>query len=116
GHDAASHRRAVHPGIPRTGSRLARRTGAQREATVAAGEFSMNERADDERIASPCNSVCVIDEPTGFCAGCYRTLDEIAGWIDFSPARRRAIIAELAGRKTRHGSAIAGRQGAHGER
>ncbi|HEX8011896.1 MAG TPA: DUF1289 domain-containing protein [Casimicrobiaceae bacterium] len=60
-------------------------------------------------LASPCNSVCVIDAPTGLCAGCYRTLDEIAGWIDLSAAARRALLAELALRRARHGEAIASR-------
>ena len=76
----------------------------------------MNEDADDERIASPCISVCVMDQPSGLCAGYYRTLDEIAGWIDFSPAQRRAIIGKLPTRRLIHGTAIAGRLTAHGQR
>jgi predicted Fe-S protein YdhL (DUF1289 family) len=76
----------------------------------------MNEDADDETIPSPCISVCVMDEPSGLCAGCYRTLAEIAGWIDFSPAQRRAIIGELSARRDTYGPAIAGRFTAHGQR
>jgi predicted Fe-S protein YdhL (DUF1289 family) len=76
----------------------------------------MNEAAAEERIASPCISLCVIDAPSGLCAGCYRTLGEIAGWIDFSPGERRAIIGELSSRKSEHGPAIAARQCAHGQR
>lgn len=76
----------------------------------------MNEDADDDRIASPCISVCVMDEQSGLCAGCYRTLGEIAGWIDFSPARRRAIIEELSSRQIKHGEAIAERLTTHGQR
>jgi predicted Fe-S protein YdhL (DUF1289 family) len=76
----------------------------------------MNEAAADERVASPCTSVCVLDPPSGYCAGCYRTLSEIAGWIDFSPLERRAIIGELSSRKKQHGPAIAARQSAHGQR
>ena len=76
----------------------------------------MKEDADDEGVASPCISVCVMDERSGLCAGCYRTLDEIAGWIDFSPARRRAIIEELRARQLVHGAAIAERLTAHGQR
>jgi predicted Fe-S protein YdhL (DUF1289 family) len=44
---------------------------------------------DVAEVASPCISVCVIDAPTGLCAGCYRTLDEIAGWIGFPQASAR---------------------------
>jgi uncharacterized protein len=64
---------------------------------------------DAEEVASPCISVCVIDVPTGLCAGCYRTLDEIAGWIDSSASERRALLVELAQRRARHGGAIASR-------
>lgn len=76
----------------------------------------MDEAADEERIASPCVSICVMDAPSGLCAGCYRTLAEIAGWIDFSPGQRRAIIGELSWRRKQHGPAIAERQCAHGQR
>jgi len=62
-----------------------------------------------EEVASPCIRVCVIDVPTGLCAGCYRTLDEIAGWIGLSASERRALLVELARRRARHGGAIASR-------
>jgi uncharacterized protein len=52
-------------------------------------------RPDPEAIESPCNNVCVIDEESGYCEDCRRTLDEIAEWSSFSPAERRRIIAEL---------------------
>ena len=60
-------------------------------------------------VASPCVSVCVIDAPTRLCAGCFRTLDEIAGWIDLSAEERRALLAELPGRRAREGAAIEAR-------
>lgn len=72
--------------------------------------------AAEEVVASPCISVCVIDEPSGLCAGCYRTLDEIAAWIDLSPSARRAIVEELPRRRSEHGAAIAHRQAAHAKR
>ncbi|TMI08148.1 MAG: DUF1289 domain-containing protein [Betaproteobacteria bacterium] len=30
---------------------------------------------DETEVPSPCVSICVIDEPTGLCAGCCATLD-----------------------------------------
>jgi uncharacterized protein len=69
-----------------------------------------------EVVESPCISVCVIDEPSGLCAGRYRTLDEIAHWIDLSAAARRAVLDQLAGRRALHGAAIVRRQATHGER
>jgi hypothetical protein len=71
---------------------------------------------DDIEVPSPCVSICVMDAITGLCAGCYRTLDEIAGWIDLRSDQRRAIVAELTLRRTVHGDAIALRQFAHGDR
>ena len=72
--------------------------------------------AAEEVVASPCINVCVIDQTSGLCAGCYRTLDEIAAWIDLSPAARRAIVEELPLRRSKHGAAIAQRQPAHAKR
>ncbi len=50
-------------------------------------------------VASPCISVCVIDPGTGLCAGCLRTLDEIAAWRVLDDDARGAIVAALPGRK-----------------
>ena len=62
-----------------------------------------------ETVASPCISVCALDAVTGYCAGCYRTIDEIAGWIDLNDDGRRALLAALRDRRRRHGQAIAER-------
>ena len=41
-------------------------------------------------VPSPCINVCRIDEATGGCEGCGRTLDEIAAWATLDdPAKRR---------------------------
>jgi predicted Fe-S protein YdhL (DUF1289 family) len=50
-------------------------------------------------IESPCVKICVVDPTTGFCVGCYRTLDEIAAWSAMSPEARREVIAELPARR-----------------
>ena len=60
-------------------------------------------------VASPCTSVCTIDAETGLCAGCYRTLDEIAGWIDLSAEQKRALLGTLLIRRVRFHAAIAAR-------
>lgn len=46
-------------------------------------------------VASPCINVCQINEASGYCQGCYRTLDEIAEWWDMSPEQQRALLADL---------------------
>ncbi|MEO8419289.1 MAG: DUF1289 domain-containing protein, partial [Methylophilaceae bacterium] len=35
-----------------------------------------------EPIQSPCVGVCTMSESTGFCQGCYRTIEEIRQWGD----------------------------------
>jgi predicted Fe-S protein YdhL (DUF1289 family) len=60
-------------------------------------------------VASPCNSVCTIDAETGLCAGCYRTLDEIAGWIDLSAEQKRTLLSALLIRRARFHAAMSAR-------
>ena len=55
----------------------------------------MNHGPEDRAVPSPCISVCVMDPASGLCAGCYRTLAEIADWIADQHARVDAP-AELA--------------------
>lgn len=49
-------------------------------------------------IESPCILVCSIDLRTGYCFGCGRTREEIAAWIEFTPAQRREVMALLPAR------------------
>jgi hypothetical protein len=46
-------------------------------------------------VASPCISVCRMHEPTGWCEGCLRTLDEIAFWSVLDEDDKRAVRIEL---------------------
>jgi predicted Fe-S protein YdhL (DUF1289 family) len=71
---------------------------------------------EETAVASPCTSVCTIDAMTGLCAGCYRTLDEIAGWINFSGAQRRAVLRALDTRRMHFGDGIDGRRGPDAQR
>lgn len=40
---------------------------------------------------SPCINVCRMDDATGWCDGCLRSIDEIAGWSSFDDDTKRAI-------------------------
>ncbi len=51
-------------------------------------------------VPTPCTSVCRMDTTTGWCEGCARTLDEIAGWSAMSNDEKAAVWDELAGRRT----------------
>ena len=46
----------------------------------------------DKEIQSPCIGVCSMDDNTGLCQGCYRTMDEIQGWWDLDDAQKQAVI------------------------
>lgn len=52
-----------------------------------------------EPVPSPCINVCRMDEHSGLCAGCLRTLDEIAAWGQASDPQKLAILARLAERR-----------------
>lgn len=42
---------------------------------------------------SPCIGVCAIDDLSGLCQGCYRTLEEIRTWWDMPASEQKAVIA-----------------------
>jgi len=43
-------------------------------------------------IQSPCIGLCSMDELTGFCQGCYRTIDEIQAWWDLTNQQKQEVI------------------------
>ena len=48
-------------------------------------------------VPSPCINVCRLDETSGLCVGCRRTIDEIAAWSRLDDAQKRAVWARLVG-------------------
>ena len=50
-------------------------------------------------IPSPCVAVCQIDRESGYCLGCWRTIEEIAGWARFDSTERLRIVNELHDRR-----------------
>ena len=50
-------------------------------------------------VRSPCISVCRIEENTGYCAGCYRTIDEIAEWGTMTDDRKSDVWEALRRRR-----------------
>jgi len=40
---------------------------------------------------SPCISICQMDEVTGWCKGCQRTIEEIIDWSVAPEAKKRQI-------------------------
>jgi predicted Fe-S protein YdhL (DUF1289 family) len=50
------------------------------------------------RPRSPCTQVCRMDEATGWCQGCRRTLAEIAAWSAMDEAAREQVWLQLPAR------------------
>lgn len=46
-------------------------------------------------LPSPCVSVCRMDAASGLCAGCLRTLDEIAAWGRMDEGGKRAVWLQI---------------------
>ncbi|MEM5276274.1 DUF1289 domain-containing protein [Cupriavidus taiwanensis] len=46
-------------------------------------------------VPSPCRNICHMDPFSGYCAGCLRTIDEIAGWSSASDEDKRHVWAQL---------------------
>ena len=49
-------------------------------------------------VPSPCISVCRMDAATGWCEGCFRTLEEIAAWSQMQDADKREVWRLIAKR------------------
>lgn len=61
----------------------------------------MGDNAGEARRArpmSPCISICALD-PSGHCAGCLRTRDEIASWIRMTSEEQWELLRELERRR-----------------
>lgn len=49
-------------------------------------------------VPSPCTGICRIDDASGWCRGCARTLAEIADWARLPVKGKRAVLAKLPAR------------------
>ncbi|CTQ50649.1 DUF1289 domain-containing protein [Jannaschia donghaensis] len=62
-------------------------------------------------IESPCVKLCVVHPQTRRCAGCHRTIDEIAVWSRLSPEDRRSVMDQLPARAAESAVRRGGRAG-----
>lgn len=53
-------------------------------------------------VPSPCTNICRMNPATGWCEGCWRTLDEIAAWSTLSEAAKRGVWQALDARRAQH--------------
>lgn len=51
-------------------------------------------------VESPCIAVCRLDPGKEVCAGCWRTLPEIARWGSMSDAERLKVLESVEQRRT----------------
>ncbi|MGY8905026.1 MAG: DUF1289 domain-containing protein [Burkholderiales bacterium] len=49
-------------------------------------------------VPSPCLSVCRMDASSSLCAGCFRTIEEIAAWSRLDEVGKRHVWALIAQR------------------
>ena len=61
--------------------------------------------ADPAEVSSPCTGVCRMDERSGWCVGCARTLAEIAAWSTLSDEQKRRVRDALTLRNVEPASA-----------
>jgi predicted Fe-S protein YdhL (DUF1289 family) len=54
----------------------------------------------ETEIQSPCIGVCSMDDSTGFCQGCYRTMDEIQQWWDLDNLQKQAVVDSASERES----------------
>ncbi len=59
----------------------------------------MSENVQQE-IQTPCIGVCSMDDTTGYCHGCYRTIDEIKAWWDMSADSQKTLLSALEARQS----------------
>ncbi len=50
-------------------------------------------------IKSPCMDICITRD--GVCIGCYRTLEEMAGWKSYTEEQKAEVLEKI---KARRGS------------
>jgi len=48
--------------------------------------------------------VCALDPDSGLCRGCFRTLQEIADWLEMTAEEKRATLERAADRSRSFGT------------
>lgn len=59
-----------------------------------------------KNLPSPCVGICEMNEESGFCRGCYRTIEEIAGWRTLPGDQKLALLQTLRTRKVEAGGRV----------
>lgn len=59
-----------------------------------------------EPVPSPCISICRMNEASGLCEGCWRTLDEIGLWSVLDEDDKSAVWFEIRRRQRQASTAL----------
>lgn len=51
-------------------------------------------------VPSPCTNVCRMNDASGWCEGCFRTIDEIVAWAVLDDPEKRAVWVQLEARRS----------------
>ncbi len=67
------------------------KTSDQHSTIAALTGTEFDPRKHTGPLPSPCTGVCQMDEQSGYCKGCLRSIDEIIDWGVASEPKKRAI-------------------------
>jgi predicted Fe-S protein YdhL (DUF1289 family) len=56
---------------------------------------SVNQSTNGQEPASPCIGICKLHPETNLCEGCFRTIDEIAAWGQYSPKEKQQVLNHI---------------------
>ena len=57
-------------------------------------------------VKSPCVEICQLDMSSDICLGCFRTMDEIVGWVEMSDVEKRRVMTDVQKRREETGNSI----------
>ena len=55
--------------------------------------------SSESPVPSPCTNICRMNPATGWCSGCWRTIDEIASWSRMADDAKRLVWSLLPARR-----------------
>lgn len=67
---------------------------ARDDDSIPSCDQSTGMAAQSFEVASPCIGVCVLNQATQHCLGCWRTMEEISRWLRMSEVERQQVIEE----------------------
>ena len=63
---------------------------------------------EETAVESPCTRECRVDQVSGYCIGCLRTLREISYWASYTPAEQRRVMTFIETRRIAEASRLTG--------